>query len=194
MELLVRELTQVKKYQFIEDELFNINMFSPHTALFPKQVFNKKFDNYLFLNNTNWFSDKKSFKSLINFIEKSNDNFFYCSVPRFRLLNAIKIPVTTSLKEYISAQTFKFEKGEYKDIGLRVSAEMFFFGKTKEWAMVYDLVHCCVIIGITKKLSPILKESFGEDLLDDIKSFIKKMEEFHGVKLDNRKKIIKRYS
>lgn len=193
MSLLVKDIVDIKKYHDIENIIFDLKEFSPEEAVFPKQVFLKKFDRYYFLENQDWFSTSKSYNLLLSFVKANKSHHFYSSVPRYYLLNAIKVSVSNSVKEFVEAQTYANELGSMSEVGLRSSPTVFYYDETKNWAMVEDITNNIIIVGVSENLVDDFKTIF-KGLFSDIELYIKKLENFHGAKIDNREEVIKSYS
>lgn len=191
--IIINDPESVYNYQKIESELYNVKELKPNVALFPNQVFNKKFDHYFFLNENGWFNSEDEFSELKTFIHKSKTKSMIASAPVFYLLNAIEITEETTHTEYIVNHTYsEFEHPE-KKLGLRKSHESFYYDKDKKWAMFGDFTHNVVIIGVLNEHKVALGESFKDKLLS-IDNFLTFLEKSQNSIIDHRTTIIEKYS
>jgi|GEM_PF-3632332 hypothetical protein len=190
----LESLEEVQHYQKLERAIFNLDAFTPEKAAFPQQVFNKKFDGIYFLNFNDWFHAEDDFAKLIAFLQGIGSESFYASCPPFYGLNAIQIPVNASHKAYIEYHTYALEDGSVgKGVGIRKSPEAFYYDDTQNWAMVGDLTHDILIVGLDDAVKEDFLEVFGNEA-GDIDSVVNRLETFQGALLDNKERVVQMYS
>lgn len=193
MNLLIEDVNKVFDYQSIEKKIYNLDNFSPNVACFPKAVFNKKFEHYFFINNLDWFNEKKDYEKLIGFVKDINSEGFIASCPSYYVLNAIAVSSSTPHENYISNHTYANINHKEKGLGLRKAHESFFYDKESKWAILSDFTHNTMIIGIEKDYVPAFKKHF-ENLYSDVNTFLNSLESFQGGKIDNKEAVLATYS
>lgn len=187
---------------FIKNQLFDLELFKPDFAVFPKQVFKEKFDEYLFMNLEDWFNNEDDFNCLHFFLEAINEPFLYCAVPEFYQLTDLKIDHKKGYRHFIDEYTFANRPNE---IGLRISPTSFWYGESLDWAIVGDLTNNIFIVGLKNHAALNFKADFSGQYFDT-HQVIENMEEanfilgkaenpdFGCVEMDNKKDILSVYS
>lgn len=188
----------------IKAALFNLSLFNPKTTVFPKQVFNEPFDEYLFMNLEDWFNKEDDYNCLCIFLQAINETYLYCSVPDFYHCPDLKITVTTPHASFIDAYVLK-SAGNEAGVGLRISPAGFWYGQSMDWAMVSDLTNNIYIVGLKRDAALNFKADFAGRFFD-IHQLLTKMEktnfllgksndpDFKYQHMENKDKIIKDYS
>ena len=182
------------KVRDIENELFNVELFNNEKTVFPNRVFKKQFDKYYILDTDDWFSSEKEFNKLMQFVKENGEQKIYNTVPSFHNIDGLEFPVKSSYQNYVSEQTFEFEKNNsYNGIGLRMAPEMFYFDPSKKWAIVFDLTNNIFIVGLDNDLNKNFEEKFNGQF-NSIEQHLDFLEETNGSKLNNKEEIISYYS
>jgi hypothetical protein len=193
---LTTDFADIYKHQQITNSLFKVELFSPQNALFPKQVFRKVFDKYLFLSFNDWFDELEDYEKLHDFCQLVKEHFFYADAPSFYLLNPVKFSSDCTHLDFVNGFTYVSKDGEAehsaKNIGLRLSPETFIYGESLTWAMLNDLTHNIIIVGLDDIVLDAFKSSFHGKYFD-IHEVIRKLETFQGGKMDNAGQVIKTY-
>jgi hypothetical protein len=191
---LISDPVDIYQQQQVEKSLFEMDLFNPQNALFPEQVFRKKFDKYFFLDFNDWFNEKEDYKRLQEFCQLIKEPFFFATAPTFYLLNPVKFPLDCTHIDFVKGFTYVFDDEHLaRNIGLRLSPETFIYGESLSWAMVNDLTHNFVIVGLDNSILNSFDSSFHEKYFD-IHEVINKLENFQGSKMDNAEKTILTYS
>jgi hypothetical protein len=194
MNFLIKNIEQICKYQRLERTIYNLNHFNPTVVVFPNQVFKQKFDQYYFLKDQDWFHLEVDFKKLISFVQQMGSTVFIASCPPFQMIHAIEVPVTATHQEYIANHTYsQIPDHEDKGLGIRKAHESFFYDESGKWAIVSDFAHGIMIVGLEKEAIKPFQTCF-KGLFSEIEKFLEGLEGFQGGKIDDRAKIIKRYS
>lgn len=157
--LLLRKDDEVYRYQKLEREIFNLALFSPHVAVFPRNAF-IGFDLFYQLEVKDWFSAEIDFEKLILFLRKIGSDYFYASAPSFYMLNAAKIFTENSYEAYSATHAYLYEEGSLKGLGLRKSPETFYYGKEKSWAIICDITNNVTVAGISNGVQEEFEQSF----------------------------------
>lgn len=182
------------KIREIENELFNVDFFNANKTVFPEKVFKKKFDKYYFLDSSDWFSSKDEFAKLMSFVKENGETNIYNTVPNFQNINGIEISTEYSYKDYVSQQIFENDADKtLNGIGLRKSPEMFYFGNSKKWAIVFDLTNNIFIVGLENDLINSFEKTF-KGQFKNIKEYVEFLERNNGSQLNDRDTIINNYS
>lgn len=191
---IIFDAQEVYECQKIAKSLFRIDLFSPQSALFSQQVFHKNFNKYLFLDFNDWFCDDEDYKRLQLFCQEVKETSFVSDAPSFYLLNPVRFSIDCTHSDFINGFTYVFD-GEHsaKNIGLRISPETFIYGESLSWAMVNDLTHNIIIVGLDDSILDSFKSNFHEKYFDICK-VVENLEAFHGGKMDNAERAIATYS
>jgi hypothetical protein len=156
----------------LKRQLFNLELFNPKITVFPQQVFKEKFDEYLFMNLEDWFNDEDDFNCLHFFLEAINEPLLFCSVPDHHNMLDLVIDHNKGYQHFIDEYTFKNQpESREHAIGLRLSAEGFWYGGTKDWAIVSDLINNVYIVGLKRHAALNFKADFGDKCFD-VREFI----------------------
>jgi hypothetical protein len=197
---IFRESTKIS--DFIKNQLFNLELFNPDFAVFPKQVFKEKFDEYLFMNLEDWFNNENDFNCLHFFLEAINEPYLYCAVPAHHNLSDLKIDHNKGCQHFIDEYTFA---GKPNEIGLRISPTGFWYGESLDWAIVSDLTNNIFIVGLKNHAALNFKADFSGQHFD-IHEVVKRTEEanfilgknenpdFEYSEMLNKMEILQRYS
>jgi hypothetical protein len=165
----------------MKNKLFNLDLFNPDFAVFPKMVFKERFEHYYFMTFNDWFHQAFDYKMLQMFLEAINEPYLYCAVPDFYNCPTIKIDVSKShayfLKRYLLEDR---PKHPHYHIGLRVSPCGFWYGKSMDWAIVSDLTNDIMIIGLKPAAALNFRADFGGKYFD-IEQVIHNMENLHYI-------------
>jgi hypothetical protein len=145
--------------------LFNLELFNLKRAVFPKMVFKKKFDTHLFMNLEDWFNNAEDYRDLQCFLQAINEPYLYCSVPDIYNCPDIKIEITKSHAEFVAAYTTN-KKDKNNPIGMRISPEGFWYGKSGDWAIVSDVINNVFIVGLTHDAALNFKADFPDKYFD----------------------------
>lgn len=194
---LIADLKEIYQYQQIAKAVFVMDSFNPHKAVFPDQVFQKQFDRYLFLDFNDWFNESEDYKRLQGFCQGIKEPCFFADAPTFYLLNPVQFSADCTYSDFIKGHTYAFEpeviEHQARNIGLRLSGETFLYGDSLTWAMVHDIVHNFVIVGLEDSVVETFKSSF-HGLCFDIREVISKLEAFQGATMDGTERVISTYS
>ena len=137
----------VFRCQVIERRLFNLNLFDTEHAVFPHQVFNRRFDSYRFMIFNDWFRNVDDYNSLISFLHLIKETNFYVSCPPPFLVNPVKFTSKVMPDEFQQGIRYGHNKDHYtKDI--LTSPTAFYYGESDRWAMVLDVTNNLVIVGL----------------------------------------------
>ncbi len=162
----------------MKEKLFNLHLFNPKFAVFPQQVFKEKFDFHYFMYFNGWFNDAPDFDLLRVFLEAINEPFLYCSVPDFYNCPDIAIDMSLGHSNFVSQYLMEGYTGHINQhIGLRISPEGFWHGKSCDWAMVSDVTNDIIMVGLKADAALNFRADF-EGKYFDIKQVIQNMEEF----------------
>jgi hypothetical protein len=194
---LITDFREIYQCQQSAKAVFNLDLFNPQNALFPQQVFRKQFSNYLFLDFNDWFSENEDYKKLQGFCQGIKELAFFADAPIFYLLNPVRFSSDCAHSDFVKGFTYAFdhEAAEHpaQNIGLRLSPETFLYGESLNWAMVNDLTHNLIIVGLEGSALDAFKASFHERYFD-IHEVIRKLEAFQGGRMDGAEQVIKTYS
>ncbi|MEY4904024.1 MAG: hypothetical protein RLZZ292_1839 [Bacteroidota bacterium] len=170
----------------MKEKLFNLELFSPEFAVFPKMVFKQQFDYHYFLTFNDWFDDAYEYKMLQMFLEAINEPFLYCAVPDFEQCPTLKIDVSKSHAHFKSRYLME-DQPEHScaNIGLRISPTGFWYGESTDWAMVSDLTNNIMIVGLQHDAAMNFRADFGGNFFG-IEQVIQNMEEFHHTIMKSR--------
>jgi hypothetical protein len=149
----------------IKKTLFNLELFNPKTTVFPKMVFNKKFDTHLFMNLEDWFDNAEDYRDLQCFMQAINEPFLYCAVPDFHKMPDLKFDISKSHAEFVAAYMSKTNDVN-DDLGMRLSAEGFWYGQSGDWAIVSDLLNNVFIVGLNRDAALNFKADFPDKYFD----------------------------
>jgi hypothetical protein len=145
--------------------LFNLELFNPKTTVFPKMVFKKKFDTHLFMNLEDWFSNAEDYRDLQCFLQAINEPFLYCAVPNFHKIPDLKFDISKSHAAFVAAYMSN-PKDKTDPIGMRNSAEGFWYGQNGDWAIVSDLINNVFIVGLNRDAALNFKADFPDKYFD----------------------------
>jgi hypothetical protein len=177
--------------------VFNLDLFNPQNALFPRQVFRKHFSSHLFLDFNDWFNEDKDYKKLQGFCQGIKEPTFFADAPTFYLLNPVQFSANCTHADFVKGFTYTFDReiAEHpaQNIGLRLSSETFLYGESLTWAMVNDLTHNVIIVGLESSVLDVFKSSFHERYFN-IHEVIHRLEAFQGGRMDGAEQVIKAYS
>ncbi len=149
----------------MKEEIFNLELFNPKLTVFPKMVFKKKFDTHLFMNLEDWFNNADDYRDLQCFMQAINESYLYCAVPNFHNCPDLKWDISKSHAEFKEAYMAKSnETNEY--LGLRISAEGFWYGDSGDWAIVSDLINNIYIVGLNNDAALNFKADFPDKYFD----------------------------
>ena len=188
-------IEDVYHQQQVEKTLFEIEQFKPEYAVFPKQVFRKRFSHYLFLTFNDWFNNGEDYSHLQRFLQALNESVFFASAPVFHLLNPVKFTADCSHQDFVKGFTYSFDgkpSSPADGVGLRLSSQSLMYGESQAWAMVHDLTHNLIIVGIEDEAYSHFKTSFSKSF--DIHGAIKQLELSQGATMDNTQPVIATYS
>jgi hypothetical protein len=149
----------------MKNKLFNLNLFNPKTTVFPKMVFRKKFDKYLFMNLEDWFNNAEDYRDLQCFMQAINEPYLYCSVPNFLKIPDLVFDISKSHAEFVEAYMSN-PKDKNDPIGRRNSAEGFWYGANGDWAIVSDLINNIYIVGLNNDAAMNFKADFPGKCFD----------------------------
>ncbi len=194
---LITDFREIYQCQQTAKAVFNLDRFNPQNALFPQQVFHKQFGNYLFLDFNDWFNDGVDYEKLQGFCQGIKERSFVADAPTFYLLNPARFSLDCTHADFVKGFTYAFdnETAEHpaKNIGLRLSPETFLYGESLTWAMVNDLVHNFIIVGLENSVLDTFKSSFHERYFD-IHEVISRLEAFQGGRMDGAEQTVQAYS
>jgi hypothetical protein len=189
----------------MKEKLFNLHLFNPKFAVFPKMVFKEAFDYHYFMDFNHWFDSEEDFNMLRIFMEAINEPNLYCAVPDFDNCPDLKIEMCLGHANFKRQYLMQYQTAHPNhNIGLRISSTGFWYGESCDWAMVSDLTHDIIIIGCKSAAALNFRADF-EGKYFGIEKLIQNMEDFHHTleksqnpaaeyaELDNKKAIIKLY-
>jgi hypothetical protein len=154
----MRQLTMKKA-------LFNLELFNPKITVFPKMVFKKKFDTHLFMNLEDWFNNVEDYRDLQCFMQAINEPFLYCSVPDFHKMPDLTFDISKSHSEFVAAYMSN-PKDKNDPLGMRHSAEGFWYGQSGDWAIVSDMLNNVFIVGLNRDAALNFKADFPGKCFD----------------------------
>jgi hypothetical protein len=155
----------MRKPLTIKKALFNLELFNPKTTVFPKMVFKKKFDMHLFMNLEDWFRNPEDYRDLQCFMQAINEPFLYCSVPNFHKIPDLTFDISKSHAEFVAAYMSN-PKDKNDPIGMRNSAEGFWYGQNGDWAIVSDFMNNVFIVGLNRDAALNFKADFPDKYFD----------------------------
>jgi hypothetical protein len=192
----ITEIEEIYQHQRMQGSLFSLDLFNPQFAVFPRHVFSTKFDAYRFLHFNDWFDRQDDFDYLIEFIELAGESEFFAACPPFCLLSPVKFSVDCSHSEFVKGFTYNWDahsEHPANGIGLRMSPQTFMYGTNQAWAMVNDLTHDIVIVGLKTSVQTAFESAFSGKYFT-IQGVVQKLEEFQGAAMDNAEQCIQAYS
>ncbi len=172
----------MKKCKSQKEKLFNLHLFSKSKTAFPHMVFKTKFDCHLFMNIEDWFHNEQDYRDLQCFLEAINEPFLYCAVPEIYNCADLKIDIKSTHKEFLNS--YLQNTNDELEIGLRISPEGFWFGKSDDWAIVSDVINNIFIVGLNKDAALNFKADFPGKYFD-AKEYINRQIENNAV-LNNK--------
>ena len=152
MKYIIKDEYLICQFQKVERIIYKLDNFNPRVAAFPKKVFKEKFDIIVDVQTIDFFHSQEDFDRLIAFLVKIGSESFIASCPPYNLIAPIKVPVTASFTEYVNNHTYIEVEGSLQGIGLRKSAETFYYDTSKKWAIVNDLTNDVTIVGLKKEI------------------------------------------
>jgi hypothetical protein len=153
------------KCQVIERRLFNLDLFDTETAVFPRQVFNHRFDSYRFMGFNDWFHTAEDYNSLISFLNFIGETNFYASCPPPFLVNPVAFTIDATHGEFQKGLRYGQDKDNYsKDI--LTSPASFYYGERDKWAIVLDITNNLVIVGLMASVVEPFKIAFQDKIFD----------------------------
>jgi hypothetical protein len=189
----------------MKEKLFNLPLFNPEFAVFPKMVFKEVFDYHYFMFSNHWFDSEEDFNMLRIFMEAINEPYLYCAVPDFDNCPDLKIDMSLGHVNFKSQYLMQDQaEHPYHNIGLRISSTGFWWGDSGDWAMVSDLTNNIMIVGCKPDVSLNFRADFGGKYFG-IEKVIQNMEEFHHIlekrqnpevkyaEMDGKLEVIERY-
>lgn len=178
-----------------ERNLFEVDAFVPGYAAFPQQVFHKLFSRNFFLDFNDWFNESDDYARLQTFLQQLEEPFCYASVPLFYLLNPVQFSPACSHSDFVNGFTYNSADNQNdpaSGVGLRLSSQTFIYGESQTWAMVSDLTHNIIIVGLDESAVPSFESSFADQYYD-IRQVIANLEAAQGAKMDDATSLIARY-
>jgi hypothetical protein len=149
----------------MKNKLFNLKLFTPEVAVFPKQVFKKKFDVHLFMNLEDWFNNAEDYNDLRCFLEAINEPYLYCAVPDCFGCPDFRIETSKKHADFVAAYT-RNSNDATDALGMRMSPTGFWYGQSEDWAMVSDLTNNIYIVGLDFAAALNFKADFPEKYFD----------------------------
>jgi hypothetical protein len=111
-------------------------------------------------------------------------------------LNTVEFSAYCSHANFVKGFTYSVEAQEFehtaRNIGLRLSAEIFIYGESQSWAMVNDVVSDLVIIGLAESALPAFREGFAGEYFD-VQGAVAKLQSDHGGKMTGADRAITNY-
>lgn len=153
------------KCQVIERRIFNLDLFNTECAVFPRQVFNHRFDSYRFMVFNDWFNAAADYGSLISFLNFIGETDFYASCPHPFLVNPVAFTSEATHEEFKKGLRYGEDKEHYsKDI--LTSPETFYYGESGKWAVVLDITNNIVVVGLKAKTVDSFESAFEGKFFD----------------------------
>jgi hypothetical protein len=192
----ITEYREIYEFQKVAHSIFYLDRFNPQTVVFSQQVFRKAFGAYLFLRFNNWFNDPADYQRLQDFCQIIQEPTFVADAPPFYLLNPVQFTVGCPHGVFVGGFTYHADHDQINHlacgIGLRTSPETFIYGESGRWAMVNDLTHDLIIVGLESSVLEAFQASFQGQFFD-IHGAIGQLEESQGAKMDRAKAAIATY-
>ncbi len=160
----------------MKNKLFNLALFSRETTAFPKMVFKKKFDTHLFMNLEDWFNNAEDYRDLQCFLQAINEPYLYCAVPDCYDCPDFRIEISKSHAEFTAAYRASHSE-KSSPIGMRISPEGFWYGKSGDWAIVSDVINNIFIVGLNRDAALNFKADFPEKYFDPHEYIRRKLDE-----------------
>jgi hypothetical protein len=92
-------------------------------------------------------SNAEDYRDLQCFMQAINEPLLYCAVPDFHKMPDLKFDISKSHTEFLTNYMEKTNDVN-GDLGMRLSAEGFWYGQSGDWAIVSDLLNKVFIVGL----------------------------------------------
>jgi hypothetical protein len=177
----ISNIQELGNQRDIEQSIFWLEEFTKEKALFPEQVFRVIFETYVFLPFKDWFINESDYSAFTSFLKNVGEEVFFIACP-YCNLPTLEISSLASLEVYINALLFRFkdleDTADYNS-GMTRSPEVFFYGRNQNWAMVHDISHNLIVIGLKRSQYSAFTSAFGDQCMS-AQSSVKYLEDLHG--------------
>ena len=168
--------------QTLERRLFRLDAFVPSRAVFPDQVFRRRFDAYRFLPFNDWYAAALDHARLLRFLRTVGDDTFYASCPPHFMVRPVACSTADSPGEFSRGfrhQLFGAPDNHGNEIGLAVSGQTFLFSRSVHWAEVHDITHDVIIVGLSDPVRSAWELAFQGDCYD-VNGAINRLNQMHA--------------